>query len=281
MSVTDTAIAAATRRRRPRAEWFVIGLALAAVAWIALVPLVFLLWRTFVSDGSFSLDGVREAYGAFGLAEMAANSIIFAVLSTGLAVAVGTGLAYVVARTDAPWKPVLFALALVPVAVPGVLYAIAWVFLASPRTGLLNKVLEPIFGPGTLNIFGMGGMIFVESLRLVPLCVPAPLRRIPLARSGARGVGSGSRCSPAHHLLARGSAARASRPGRGGAHRGRPRARSVRGAGDRRHPRGRLGLYVAAVARGNRATRRALRRLVPMPYRFCCSRQWAFSSTRG
>ena len=168
MVVRDTAIVRAVGLRRLRPEWVILGLAAAATVYVALVPIGFLLWRTFVSDGSFSLDGFRVAYGAFGLPEMAANSIVFATASTALAVAIGTGLAYVVVRTDASWKRFLFAIALVPLAVPGVLYAIGWVFLASPRTGVLNEALEPVFGPGALNVFGMGGMIFVESLRLAP-----------------------------------------------------------------------------------------------------------------
>ena len=52
--------------------------------------------------------------------------------------------------------------------VPGVLYTIAWIFLASPRTGALNSLLEPLLGPGALDVFSMGGMIVVEALHLVP-----------------------------------------------------------------------------------------------------------------
>ncbi len=141
-----------------------------SVVYLAVVPVGFLLWRTFFEDGSFTLDAFRSAYDVFGLSEMVVNSLIFAVASTAIATAIGTALAYVVVRTDAPWKPFLFAAALIPIATPGVLYVVAWVFLASPRTGILNQVLEPVFGPGALNIFGMGGMIFVESLRLAPMC---------------------------------------------------------------------------------------------------------------
>src|SRR5680860_1152505 len=46
---------------------------------------------------------------------------------------------------------------------------LAWIFLASPRVGVFNKILEPIFGPGTFNIFSIWGMMFVEGLHLSPL----------------------------------------------------------------------------------------------------------------
>jgi len=156
-------------RVRFRAEHVIIALVAAAAVYLALVPLGFLAWRTFFDGGSFSLDAVRDAYDTFGLSELAANSLVFATASTALGVALGTALAYIVVRTDAPWKPFLFAVALVPIAVPGVLYTIAWIFLASPRTGTLNALLEPLFGPETFNVFSLGGMVLVEALRLVPL----------------------------------------------------------------------------------------------------------------
>jgi iron(III) transport system permease protein len=100
---------------------------------------------------------------------MARNSVVFAVGSTALAVSVGTTLAYLNVRTDVPLKRLIFAASLVPLIIPGILHTIAWIFLASPRIGLVNKVLEPVFGPGAFDIFTMPGMIFVEGLHLSPL----------------------------------------------------------------------------------------------------------------
>jgi iron(III) transport system permease protein len=167
--LTEGAIPASGLRIRFRAEWILVGLVAGAAVYLALVPLGFLAWRTFFDGGGFSLDAVRDAYDTFGLPELAANSLAFATASTALGVGVGTALAYVVVRTDAPWRPFLFAAALVPIAVPGVLYTIAWIFLASPRTGTLNTLLEPLFGPATFNVFSLGGMVLVEGLRLAPL----------------------------------------------------------------------------------------------------------------
>ena len=66
-------------------------------------------------------------------------------------------------RTDVPWKPFLFAAALAPLAIPGVLYTIAWIFLASPRIGILNV------GPIHLDVFSPAGMIVVEGFHSAPL----------------------------------------------------------------------------------------------------------------
>ena len=68
------------------------------------------------------------------------------------------------------------------------LYTISWIFLASPRTGLLDRALEPVAGPGAIEIFGPGGMVLVEGFHLAPLVfllMVASFRRW----TRARGVG--------------------------------------------------------------------------------------------
>lgn len=142
-----------------------MGATVAVIVALTAVPLGYLLWKTFLPEGELSLEHVRKAYRAPGLGSMVANSLAFAVGSTALAVCVGTLLAFFVMRTDLPARRLLFVAALAPLALPGVLYAIAWIFLASPRAGVLNVLL----GEGTFDIFSLGGMVFVEGLHLSPL----------------------------------------------------------------------------------------------------------------
>jgi iron(III) transport system permease protein len=147
----------------------VVLLVAAGIAYLALVPLGFLLWQTFVQSGDLTLDAFREAYTEVGLGTMTLNSFAFAGGSTVLAVVLGTGLAHLVVRTDVPFKPLMYAASLVPLIVPGILHSIAWIFLASPQIGVLNKnVIEPLTGH-TFNVFSIPGMILVEGLHLSPL----------------------------------------------------------------------------------------------------------------
>src|SRR6266545_3423435 len=84
--------------------------------------------------------------------ELATPRTLLVVGSGALALAIGTLLAYVQVRTDAPLKGLFFAASLVPLIIPGILYAAAWIFLADPRIGLINVVLfEPILGHGLFN----------------------------------------------------------------------------------------------------------------------------------
>jgi iron(III) transport system permease protein len=139
------------------------------IGYLALVPLFYLLWGTFFDDHGFTLKWFSEAYSTVGLGEMMFNSLTFAAGATVISVSIGTLLAYLIVRTDVPFKSLLMAASLVPLILPGILHTIAWIFLASPRIGLYNKILEPIFGPGAINVFSLGGMVVVEGLHLAPL----------------------------------------------------------------------------------------------------------------
>lgn len=131
-------------------------------AYLSLAPIGYLLWHAFAGGSGLTLDHFRDAYAVEGLGSMAANSLLFAAGASAIAVITGTGLAFAVTRTDLPLRRLVFAGALVPLIVPGVLYTIAWVFLASPRIGALRDVLP-------FDAFGMAGMVLVEGMHLSPL----------------------------------------------------------------------------------------------------------------
>ena len=147
----------------------VLAGAVAVIAYLALVPLGFLLWQTFFRDGTLTLARFREAYGTVGLGEMTLNSLAFAAGSAAFAIALGTSLAFLIVRTDVPFKPLMYAASLVPLIIPGILHTIAWIFIADPHIGVLNvNVLTPLTGR-SFDLFTLPGMILVEGLHLAPL----------------------------------------------------------------------------------------------------------------
>jgi iron(III) transport system permease protein len=156
-------------RRMFQPQTLIILGVVGVIGYLALIPLGYLLWGTFFDESGFTLDFFREAYTAYGLGRLVGNSLWFAFGSTVVAVSIGTVLAYLIVRTDVPFKGVMFAISLVPLIIPGILHTIAWIFLASPRIGIINKVLEPVFGPGTFDVFTLPGMMWVEGLHLSPL----------------------------------------------------------------------------------------------------------------
>ena len=168
--------------RRPLVPGFelrgpLIALSIAAVAWLALVPLVFLLWQsiltpqTAAAPAQFTLDNFRTAYLSADTARLLVKSVQFASGAAVLALCVGTGLAWMNERTNTPFKSLFFALTIMPLVIPGILFTVSWIMLASPKIGLLNLALQRLFDTDAVfvNIYSMSGMIWVDGLHYSPM----------------------------------------------------------------------------------------------------------------
>ena len=157
------------RRLLPTPKLLVILAVVVAVGYLALVPLVYLLWGTFFDAAGLTVGGFERAYSNNRIGELFGNSLAFAIGAAALSLSVGTTLAYLNVRTAVPFKALFFAASIVPLIIPGILYTISWIFLASPQIGLLNAALEPIFGRAPFDIFTIWGMIWVEGLHSSPI----------------------------------------------------------------------------------------------------------------
>ncbi|HYZ43625.1 MAG TPA: iron ABC transporter permease [Xanthobacteraceae bacterium] len=159
------------------AKWLVIGVAVALVAWLALVPLVFLLWQSFLTPQTaaeparYTLENFRTAYLSSDNARLFANSLQFAVGAAMLSLVVGTALAWMNERTNTPFKTLFFALAIIPLVIPGILFTVAWILLGSPKIGLINLGLQKLFDTNAVfvNVYTMAGMIWVDGLHYSPV----------------------------------------------------------------------------------------------------------------
>jgi iron(III) transport system permease protein len=157
--------------------WLPIVAAVGLVAWLALVPLGFMLWQsvltpqTAATAARFTLDNYKTAYASADTARLLKNSLQFALGSAALAFALGTLLAWINERTDTPFKPLFFALTLVPLIIPGILFTVSWIFLGSPKIGLINLALQRAFATDAvfINIYSIPGMIWVDGLHYSPM----------------------------------------------------------------------------------------------------------------
>lgn len=155
----------------------IIAGVLLIVAYFTLVPLVFLLVGTFRTPqtaqqaATWTLANYARAYGDLKtLAPLLTQSLTFAGGSALLALTVGTLLAWITERTDTPARGFIFILSLVPMIMPGILSSVAWIFLLSPKIGLLNQWAMGLLHLGSppFNAYSIGGMVWVEGLHLSP-----------------------------------------------------------------------------------------------------------------
>jgi iron(III) transport system permease protein len=158
-------------------KYLLIGAPVVLVVWLALVPLVFLLWQSFLTPqtaaapAQLTLDNFREAYLSRDTARLFLNSVQFAVGSAVFALVVGTALAWMNERTNTPFKTLFFALTIIPLVIPGILFTVSWIMLASPKIGLINLALQKLTGTDTVfvDIYTMTGMIWVDGLHYSPM----------------------------------------------------------------------------------------------------------------
>jgi iron(III) transport system permease protein len=160
------------------------------VLFLVLAPLSFLVLGSFSTarlPGDFSLDTMGlvnyvKVYADAGTIDLFINTIIYVAGSAALGIVLAVALAWLVERTNMPGKIFLYAGVPTTLAMPGMLQAMAWVLLFSPRIGFVNAWMKDIFGPGApvIDVYTLEGMIFLEGVRLVPT---AFLMLVPLMRS--------------------------------------------------------------------------------------------------
>ena len=172
-----TAVAAPALPRGFDWKWVVIGLCVAFTAYIAVVPLAFLLWHSFFTPQTatmaarLTLDNYLQAYGSAETARLFWNSLQFAVGASLFSFTLGTALAWMNERTNTPFKTLFFSLSIIPLVIPGILFTVAWILLGSPKIGILNLALQDWFGleKPLFNVYSLGGMIWVDGLHYSPM----------------------------------------------------------------------------------------------------------------
>lgn len=125
------------------------------------------------------------------------NTLIVGTGATLLSCIFGFGLAWIVARTDAPGRAWFDTLNLVPFFLSPFVGAVSWIYLAAPNAGLLNHIAAAyLSGPDDFfNVYSLWGVIWVLSLFYTPyvyLFVIGPMRRMdPALEDAARVHGAG------------------------------------------------------------------------------------------
>lgn len=182
-----------------RAETLALAGAALLVAFLVLYPLGMLLYGSLRNappnaPGSFTLANYAALFTNASYHVAIGHTLLVALGTALVALVIGCLLAFIVARTNTPGRGLLTALILMPFVVSPYVSALAWVFLAAPRSGLLNQWLGPLL-PGPMDIFTPWGIIWVMALSYVPyvfLFTLDPLRNVdPSYEEAARTAGGG------------------------------------------------------------------------------------------
>lgn len=143
-------------------------LAFAVLGLFLLYPL-WLVLRSSVQDdatGGFTLAAYAQILSSRYYLGSLGNSLAAGAMSMALASAVGVPMAFCLARLHVPGKPLLLALASVPLVLPSFVGAYALVLLFG-RAGVVTVALRSV-GIAAGSIYGMAGIVAVFTLTLYP-----------------------------------------------------------------------------------------------------------------
>ena len=175
----------------------ILVLSILILVVVVAIPVCMIFWNSFVVDGQFNLKDVMKVLSQPDTYEALKNSILIAIGVTFFSTVIGVFFAWLVSRTDLPFKEGMKLLFVVPFMLPSFIGALAWKMLLSPRSGLINKLLMNLLGleESVFNIYGYWGIIAVETMYLFPFVfiqVSGALERMdPTLEESARISGAG------------------------------------------------------------------------------------------
>ncbi|MBF4481315.1 iron(III) transport system permease protein [Rhodococcus rhodochrous J3] len=149
---------------------------LAVLAVLVIMPMILVLVAAIATEvprpgngglGALTLDNLKVLTSPDAVKGLV-NSLILGLGATAIALVIGATLAFICARTDAPWRRFIFFIGMAPVFVPALVGALAWSLLASPSAGFVNIMLADMGLDMTINIYSIPGLIFVLGLFYAP-----------------------------------------------------------------------------------------------------------------
>ncbi len=136
------------------------------LAFLTIYPFSMLLYGSLHSTppgmaGEYNLDGYRQAMNPENL-RILWITIEIATAKTIPSLLLAVLLAWIVARTDTPWRGKLEVLISLPFFIPPILTAMAWAMLGNPQVGLLNTLWKSMTGAtvSPINIYSFGGVVW-------------------------------------------------------------------------------------------------------------------------
>jgi len=142
-----------------------------ALLLLVVNPIARLLWVSLhSSSGGLTLDNYVTAFSRWRYVQALLNSLILGLSVGVLGTLFGVPMAWAVSRTDMPGKTLVWISVLGTFIVPNYLSAVAWILLAGPNAGWLNRAWRSLTGAdaGPFNIYSMPGLVLVVAAASFP-----------------------------------------------------------------------------------------------------------------
>ncbi|MBO6047995.1 MAG: iron ABC transporter permease [Erysipelotrichaceae bacterium] len=146
-------------------KWILILLIVDFLLIFQLLPLIYLLFKAFFPNGSFTFNTFTRLYTEKMNFTALSNTVIAATCTMILGTIIAFPLAWLIGRTNMYGKKFFRALFVLTYMVPPYVGAMAWLRLLNKNVGTINLIIRALFHlkitEGPFNIYSLPGMIWV------------------------------------------------------------------------------------------------------------------------
>jgi iron(III) transport system permease protein len=156
---------------------FLVAFLVGFAVWLVIFPLFQLFLAsvdsgTVIEPGDWTLVNYSTVYGSPATYQALWNTFVYALGGTSISLTFGVLFAFLIERTDLPMRNIAWGLLLVPIAMPGILFAMGWIYLLHPNAGVINVLIRYLLSlvgieiaTGPFNIHSLPGLIFLDGCR--------------------------------------------------------------------------------------------------------------------
>ena len=146
------------------------GVSTMILVLVVAVPMLLIFINAFWVNGAFNIGDVFRVLSDEDTYEALANTLLLGIGVTITGTLIGTFFAWLVTRTDLPFKKTMKLMFLVPFMLPAFIGALAWKMLLSPRAGYINSFWMDTLGFDSplFDIYSYAGIILIETMYLFP-----------------------------------------------------------------------------------------------------------------
>jgi iron(III) transport system permease protein len=182
-----------------RSSWIYWG-TIVVLALLVLAPVVPTLYQSLIdrplyeSGGIFTLDNFTRLFAEAGFAQVALNTLIFAVLTTVLTLVIAVPLAIVVVRTNIPGRRAFGVAMQWPFFISSLILGFGWITMYGPA-GFVSVLVRDAVGGVPWDLYTLPGMAITEAVALAPIayvfCANALRNSDASLEGAAQTVGAG------------------------------------------------------------------------------------------
>jgi iron(III) transport system permease protein len=151
-------------------KFIVIALSVLVLLYFIVFPMLILIYDSFVVDGVINFSNYKAVYSQNVNWKALVNTVELSLLVMVASVIITFPMAWLIGRTDLPWKRSFRTILVGSYMIPPYVGAIAWVQMLNPSVGYLNELFKYVFhlSAAPFNIYTIGGLAWVLTLFYSP-----------------------------------------------------------------------------------------------------------------